>query len=213
VFSTGNGAPGASSDPGDIRSGVDFSYKIPGLRNWLTFYGDAFDEDEYSPIGYPRKSAYQGGIYMPRIPGFHRLDLRLEGGSTVPPDFGTCNGCFYTNTRFLSGYTSQGNLMGSWIGRAAQGEQAFATYWVSSRDTIRFNYRHRKVAGQFISQGGTSNDAAVSANIWLGDSVMLSGLLQYEKWNFPVLDPMPRSNITTSIEVSFWPRNWSLSAH
>ena len=57
-----------TGDITDPRSGVDFSYRVPGLRKWLTFYGDAFTEDEYSPLGYPRKSAIQGGIYMPRIP-------------------------------------------------------------------------------------------------------------------------------------------------
>src|SRR6266481_3077351 len=60
--------------PGDRRSGVDFSYKVPGLRNWLTFYGDAFTEDEFSPLGYPRKSAIRGGIYIPRVPGISKLD-------------------------------------------------------------------------------------------------------------------------------------------
>src|SRR6266567_287012 len=60
---------GGPDDPGDRRSGVDFSYRIPGIRQWLTFYGDAFTEDEFSPLGYPRKSAIRGGIYMPQIPG------------------------------------------------------------------------------------------------------------------------------------------------
>jgi len=31
---------------------VDFSYKVPGMRNWQTFYGDAFTEDEFSQLGY-----------------------------------------------------------------------------------------------------------------------------------------------------------------
>src|SRR6266480_1154095 len=42
---------GGADDPGDRRSGVDFSYRIPGMRQWLTFYGDAFTEDEFSPLG------------------------------------------------------------------------------------------------------------------------------------------------------------------
>src|SRR5437899_1344251 len=46
---------GSPEDPGDRRSSVDFSYRIPGLRRWLTFYGDAFTEDEFSPLAYARK--------------------------------------------------------------------------------------------------------------------------------------------------------------
>ena len=94
-----------------------------------------------------RKAAFQGGLYMPRIPGLRKLDLRVEGGSTSPVDFGDCNGCFYWNVRFRNAYTNHGNLLGSWIGRASQGEQVWSTYWLSPRNTIQFNYRHRKIDG------------------------------------------------------------------
>src|SRR2546429_877387 len=71
-----------SGDITDPRSGVDFSYRVPGLRKWLTFYGEAFTEDEYSPLSYPRKAAIQGGLYLPRIPGIPKLDVRLDRKST-----------------------------------------------------------------------------------------------------------------------------------
>jgi membrane-associated phospholipid phosphatase len=212
MFGLGNGLPGSRTDPGDVRSGVDFSYKIPKMRNWLTFYGDAFTEDEYSPLGYPRKSAFQGGIYAPRIPGVPKLDLRVEGGSTSPVDFPECPGCFYQNIRFVNSYTNLGNLMGTWIGRASQGEQAWSTYWLTSRNTIQFNYRHRKIDGQFAPGGGTVNDGSVKATFWLRETLKLSGSVQYEKWNIPVLAQLPRSNVSTSVELSFWPRNWGLQA-
>jgi hypothetical protein len=200
---------GGPGDPGDRRSGVDFNYRIPGLRNWLTFYGDALSEDEFSPLGYPRKSAIRGGLYMPRIPGVPKLDLRLEGGSTVPPDFPGCFGCFYVNNRYPDGsYTNLGNLVGSWLGRAGQGEQAWSTYWLTSRNKIQLNYRHQKVSGQYLPQGGTLNDGGVKADFWLNSTLKFSGSVQYEKWNYPVLDPLAKSNVTTSVELSFWPRSW-----
>jgi membrane-associated phospholipid phosphatase len=200
------------ADITDARSGIDFTYRVPGLRNWLTFYGDAFTEDEYSPLAYPRKSAFQGGIYMPRIPGISKLDLRVEGGSTSPVDFPECNGCFYENGLFLNSYTNRGNLMGTWVGRASQGEQVWSTYWLTSRNKIQLNFRHRKIDGQFLPQGGTLNDGGVRAELWLGPTTKLSGSVQYEKWNFPILDPLVRSNVTTSVELSFWPRHWGLQA-
>jgi len=207
--------PGSPCDPGDRRSSVDFSYRVPGLRKWLTFYGDAFTQDEYSPLGYPRKAVFQGGIYMPKLPGFSKLDLNVEGGSTSPPDWrpGTCNACLYASNRFLNGWTNSGNLVGGWIGRASQGEQVSSTYWLTPRNTIQFNYRHRKLDAQFIPQGGTVNDGAISADYWLGQAVRLSGSVQYEKWQIPVLDSSARSNVTASFEVGFWPRDWRLHAH
>jgi membrane-associated phospholipid phosphatase len=203
------GHGGATQDITDARSGVDFTYRVPGLRKWLTFYGDAFSEDEYSPLGYPRKSAIQGGIYMPQIPGIPKLDLRLEGGTTAPVDFPGCAGCFYVNTRYAGGsYVNGGNLIGSWLGRGGQGERVWSTYWLSSRNKIQFQYRHQKVDGDYLPQGGTLNDGGVNVEFQLRPEVTVAGSVQYEKWNYPVLDPLPRSNVTTSIQLTFWPRSW-----
>jgi hypothetical protein len=201
-------AGSTTTDITDPRSAIDFTYRVPGLRKWLTFYGDAFTEDEYSPLAYPRKAAFQGGIYMPRIPGVPKLDLRVEGGSTSPVDFPGCNGCFYQNNLFVNSYTSRGNLLGTWVGRASQGEQARTTYWLTSRDTIQVNFRHRKIDGQFSPGGGTVNDAEVRAAVQLNRTTELSGSVQYEKWSIPVLANGPQSNLTTSIQFTFWPGPW-----
>ena len=60
---------------------MDFSYRIPKLRDWLTFYGDAFQEDEIFPLNRPYKSVFQTGLYLARLPRFSKLDLRIEGGT------------------------------------------------------------------------------------------------------------------------------------
>lgn len=206
MLSLGNAAYGSSADPGDRRSAVDFTYRIPKLRDWVTFYGEAFTEDEFSPLGYPRKSAYQGGIYLPQLPRLPKLDLRLEGGSTSPPDFSSCNGCFYSNGRFLSGFTNQGNILGSWLGRAAQGEQVWITYWRSAKNKIQFNYRHRQANAKFMAGGGSANSAAIRADFWVGPRTQVTGSAQYETWNFPVLAPGTPRNLTTSLQFTFWPQ-------
>lgn len=210
IVPTGSSAAGNADDITDPRSGIDFAYKVPGLRNWLTFYGDAFTEDEISPLGYPRKSAFEGGIYLPRIPGLPKLDLRLEGGTTAPVDFnGGCAGCFYVNTRYPGGsYVNGGNLIGSWLGRGGQGEQAWSTYWLSPRNKIQFHFRHQKVDGDYLPQGGTLNDGGVILDFQLRPDVTVSGSVQYEKWNYPLLAPGVQSNVATSLQLTFWPHLW-----
>ena len=152
TFSLGYGGPGSSTDAGDRRDAMDFTYRIPKLRDWLTFYGDAFNEDEFAPIAYPRKAAMQGGIYLARIPGIDKLDIRAEGGFTSPVDFPDCTGCYYVNNRYISGYTNDSQLMGSWLGRASQGEQVWATYWLTPLNTVSVTSRHQKVDGQYLPQ-------------------------------------------------------------
>ncbi|HVH73130.1 MAG TPA: capsule assembly Wzi family protein [Candidatus Dormibacteraeota bacterium] len=202
-------AGGSEGDITDPRSGVDFSYRIPGLRKWLTLYGDAFNEDEPSPIAYPRKAAFQGGIYLPQIPGIPKLDLRVEGGTTAPVDFPGCAGCFYNNGRYPGGsYVNGGTLIGSWLGRGGQGERAWSTYWLSSRNKIQFQYRHQKVDGDYLPHGGTLNDGGINVDFQVKPAVTVSGSVQYEKWNYPILSPAVQSNMTTSLQLTFWPHLW-----
>jgi membrane-associated phospholipid phosphatase len=206
IFARSNYPPGNPNRPGDRRIGADFDYRVPGLRHWLTFYADGLTEDEISPLAYPRKSAMQGGIYLPRIPGIEKLDFRAEGGFTEPPGFWECQGCFYFNTQYLDGYTNRGHLMGSWLGRGSEGEQLWSTYWVSGRDSIKFGYRHSNIAPDFIPGGGNLTDGSVSVNWWVHGGWNLSTLIQYERWNIPVLALAPQSNWTTSMEIGFWPK-------
>jgi hypothetical protein len=204
--STGPPVLGLSEPIGDGRSSVDFSYRLPKLRNWLTLYGEGFSEDEVSPLNTPGKSVWQGGIYAPKLPRINRLDLRLEGGSTSPVDFSSCNGCFYHNFQYVNGYTNDGQLMGTWIGRAAQGEAIRSNYWISATKTIGIALRHRKIDRQFLPQGGTQNDASVTADFLTKSGFRFSGTVQYERWQIPLLAASLQSNVTASVQFSFWPQ-------
>ncbi|HYA23189.1 MAG TPA: capsule assembly Wzi family protein [Terriglobales bacterium] len=184
---------------------ADFVYRIPKLRDWLSFYGEAFSKDEPSPIPYMRKSAFQGGLYFAKLPAVPRLDLRLEGGSTVPYSGYFCTSCFYVNGEFLDGYTNGARLMGSWIGRAAQGELMQTNYWLSPKRKIGLELRHRKVDQQYLPQGGTQNDIAVNADIFTGPGFRFSGNLQYERWQIPLLATSRQNNLAASFEFGFWP--------
>jgi membrane-associated phospholipid phosphatase len=190
---------------GDGRSVVDFSYRIPKLRNWLTLYGEGFSEDEVTPLNTAEKSAWQGGLYLARLPGLVRLDLRAEGGFTVPVDFSTCNGCFYHNFQYVNGYENNGQLIASGIGRAAQGEGLAANYWLSATKKIGLQMRHRKIDQQFLPQGGSQTDVAVNADLLMPTGFRFTSTLQYERWLIPLLAPGPQSNITASFQFSFWP--------
>ena len=208
MFSSGNGLPGTPGDAGDRRGGFDLTYRIPGLRDWLTFYADAFTDDETNPWFAWNKASLTSGLFLVKVPGIHKLSFRAEGIYTDPPggEPTTTHGFFYINSRFKSGYTNDGNLIGSWIGREGQGAQAWATYSFTPKSSLQFNFRHQKVSQQFIPEGGTLTDFSASANYWPHSNLELSGWIQHENWLFPVIQPAT-SNVTAALQVTFQPRN------
>jgi hypothetical protein len=197
---------GNNSPSGDGRAALDFSYRIPKLRNWLSFYGDAFQEDEISPLNRPYKSAFQAGLYLVRVPRIPKLDFKLEGGTTSPVSFPECNGCYYGNFQYLNGYTNNGELIGTWIGRAAQGEAIRSNYWLSPQKKIGIELRHRKIDRQYLPQGGSQNDVALNGDFFLKSGLRFSATMQYESWQIPLLSANSQSNIAVSFQVGYWPK-------
>jgi membrane-associated phospholipid phosphatase len=194
-----------NSPLGDGRSALDLTYRLPQLRDRATFYLDSFQEDEISPLNRPYKAAFQSGLYLARLPRIPKLDLRIEGGTTSPINFPTCSSCYYSNGQYLNGYTNKGQLIGTWLGRAAQGESVKSTYWLSARTKIGFEARHRKIDQQYLPQGGTQNDVAVSADFMARSRFRLTGVVQYERWQIPLLATKQQSNFTSSIQIGYWP--------
>jgi hypothetical protein len=222
LFSTGNTLAGNPKKPGARRSGMDFSYRIPGLRNNATFYAEGLAEhDEITPILGPDVAAWLAGIYIPRLPKIPKLDFRVEGGYTDPPSSGSdvAFGAFYWDDTWITGFQNAKHLMGSWMGRQGQGAQAWTTYWFTPRNKLQFGFRHQEDSNQLIKVKGTPGggnlcDANVRAEFWPSSTFSLSAWVQYETWNFPVIASTRQSNVTSAVQLSFWPRAlWRRSSH
>jgi membrane-associated phospholipid phosphatase len=204
---------GPSDNPGKRNSGFDFTYRVPFLRNWLTLYVASMAPDDPSPLDAPRRAAVNPGIYMPRFPRISWLDLRLEAVSTETPardpSLNSMGGAYiYWEQFYHDLYTTKGNIFGSWIGREGKGYQAWSTIHFSARNYLQFGYRHAEVASDFIPRGEAINDGSVSWSWWITKEMSFSGLLQYEKWNVPVLASTPQTDWTSSVQITFWPRAW-----
>lgn len=213
LFSTTN-AVGRGQDPGDRRSTVDFSYRIPGLRKWVMIYDDSFTEDEISPLGYPRRSAHNPGIYLPQMPKLHQLDFRLEAAYTDLPGLIQPPGAgfFYWNTRYQDGYTNQGNIIGNGIvGRNGVAFRAQSTYWFASDKNIQIGYRNVEADHNFL-QGGNLRDIFLNSEWRFNSGISLASFLQYEWWNFPLLsNGNKQTNFTVSFQLTYWP-HWRVGS-
>ncbi len=220
-FDGGGDLPDGSSKSSRF-TGLDFSYRIPKLRKWLTFYGDGFTHDQIIffidpkarplPLGYPERAVWRAGIYVPRFPKLSKLDFRAEGGYTDNPLHGGTiitgvnpTGFYYTANRYLNGYTNNGNVLGSWMGRAGQGAQAWTNYWFSPRNRLQFNFRHQKVSQEFIPGGGSLTDIGVRGDYWVRSNLGVSASVQHERWLFPVIQPNVSRNVTATVQILFEP--------
>jgi len=208
VTSSPNETP--ANDPGKRTGGFEFSYRVPFVRNWLTVYADSLADDDPSPLAAPRRAGINLGIYMPRLPGLPKLDLRAEAVYTDAPTSRSNGGKYiYWDSFYHELYTNKKNIIGSWIGREAVGYQAWSRYWFNSHNTLQFGYRHARVDADFIPGGETVNDASLRLDWWVRRDLSVSTFVQYEKWLAPLLAPTPQTNWTSSVEIAFWPRSWT----
>jgi membrane-associated phospholipid phosphatase len=194
---------GGATDPAKRISEAEFSYRIPHLRDWLTVYLDSLVVDEYSPIGSTRPN-FSPGLYMPKFPKLHNLELRAEGikeslYSGFSPGF-----VYYGLRRYRSGYTNDGELMGNWIGRAGRGGEGWLTYHFRPRSDLQFGYRHQEVSHDFIG-GGRMIDYTMRFDLQPTATLSLSTWVQYEQWRFPVLESNRQSDVTASFQLTLSP--------
>jgi hypothetical protein len=198
-FGTGNG----NNDPGDRRQAFDASYRIPGLRQCLTGYFDAFSEDQPFPLVYPTESVWLPGFFLRCVPRLPRLTVRAEGLLSPHRDL-TFPGFFYFNVHYLSGYTNNRQLIGSWIGREAEGEQVWATWNFSPHSLLEISGRNQTVSREFL-QGGTLRDLRATADIALNPEWQLRMEEQTERWRFPLLSTKQQTNAAFTIQLSYQP--------
>jgi hypothetical protein len=147
--------------------------------------------DDISPIDAPRHAGVRPGLYLSRIPGIPRLDLRFEGVNT-DPETSRSNGGNYLYTEFIQvqGYTNKGYIMGDAIGREAQGGQAWLTYHLSPREMVQASFRHTKVA-DIVKR--------------IHDYIELSADLQHEWWKAPVYQPDEQTDTVATFQLTLLP--------
>jgi hypothetical protein len=208
-LSIGNNIHTLPGSIGNRSGGFDFSYRIPGLRNWLVLYNDGIADHNPSPLGEPQASLMNPGIYLPQIPKVPKLDFRAEMAWSDPPNLANWDGRFvYYDSFFRDSYTNDGNLIGSWVGREGHGFQLWSTYWVSPRNSVQAAYRRAHVDNNFIPGGGNIQDFSIRSDWRLHSEMEINAFVQYERWGFPVLLPLAGPDTTASIELTYHPK-WS----
>jgi hypothetical protein len=207
------------NDPGARFGAFDLSYRLPFVRNWLTFYMDSEAHDQTTPPQHPAQACYRPGLYLSHFPGVPKLDLRVEGANTDPSG----RRCSYVNGVLTcidlsigglyeyyeavqkEGYTNQGQIFGDWIGRENKGGQAWVTYHLSGNEWLQLGMRNQKAAKDFIPGGTTLNDINLQVVKRIGKDFEINGNFSYERWKAPIYLPGPQTVTTTTIQLTWFP--------
>jgi hypothetical protein len=193
-------------DPGARFGAFDFSYRLPGLRNWLTLYTDSEAHDDVSPPSAPMRAAYRPGLYLSHVPGIAKLDVRVEAVSTDPPSVRSNGGQFnYYEGIQRQGYTNSGQIIGDWIGREAKGGQGWITYHLSGNEWIQASVRAQKTPKDFIPGGTTLNDINFQVVKRIGRDFEINGNFTYERWKAPIHLPGQKTMTNTTINLTWFP--------
>ena len=194
-------------DPGARFGAFDFSYRVPGMRNWLTFYADSEAHDDVSPVSAPRRAAYRPGLYLSHFPGLQKLDLRAEAVNTDASTSRSNHGQFqYWEGVEKQGYTNNGRLFGDWIGREDKGGQGWVTYHLSGNEWVQAALRTQKAAKDFIPGGTTLNDLSFEIVKRFRTEYELKVDGTVEHWKAPIYLPGEQTVGVVSVEMRWYPK-------
>jgi Capsule assembly protein Wzi/PAP2 superfamily len=208
-----------NSVPGDSRTSLEWTWRLPKMGNWVTFYGELEDDDDLIPVQNLSKSVLRPGIYLPRLPLLPKWELHFEWTTSTSPgraSFQSHGNLNYWNLDYTSGYTNNGGLMGNTVGREGVTLQAWTRYWISPRQTLDFSWKQSRVLSDYIPGGGKWQDYQSSYSFTSRRGLYFKGFLQFEHISsFPLLFPGSRNNVVASIELGFlpqWGRHQNASA-
>jgi hypothetical protein len=208
VFGLVNSAQ--KSVPGDSRTALEWTWRLPKLRNWATFYGELEDDDDLIPLQNVSKSVWRPGIYLPRLPFLPKWDLHFEWTSSTSPgraSFQNHGNLNYWNLDYTSGYTNNGNLMGNTVGREGVTLQAWTRFWISPRHTLDLSWKQSRVLDDFVPGGGKWQDYQAGYSFTSHSGLFVKSVLQFEHISsFPLLFSGARNNVVASVELGFLPQ-------
>lgn len=114
-----------SDNPGDQRAGFDLKLTIPAdVQPVQLYWEQAGEENRQRFTRWPYKLANLYGIYLPRIAGIERLELRAEYALNQVRDQ---DYVWYTHGTYTSGYTYNGMIMGHHMGTESRDRFASVT--------------------------------------------------------------------------------------
>ena len=193
-------------DPGARFSAFNFSYRLPYVRKYATFYVDSIVHDDVTPISAPRRASFRTGLYLAQVPGLPKIDVRAEAVVTDPRVARSLFGSFnYYEIIQKQGYTNQGFILGDSFGREAKGGQFWLTYHISGQQWVQFEYLNKKIAKDFVG-GTTQNQYKIEVVKRLRPQLELDAWAQYEGWKAPLVRTGAQQDTIVAGQLTWYPK-------
>jgi hypothetical protein len=198
-------AYGDRCDPGDRKSDWDFRLHVPGLKQWLTVYADAYADDEPNPIDAPRRAAWQTGFYLARLAMARQFDLRVEMASSEELAGDEGGNRFFINEQYRDANTNKSFLLGNAVGRDARAFQYETTYWRSARTKLTAGLRQTKGSEFFLPGGSTITDGYMKGSSAIGEHWTANVFFQYERFLIPAMMSGVQHNVGGWLQMVWTP--------
>ena len=193
--------------PGKRQGGLDFSYRLPHLRKWVTIYSDDFAADDVSPLLNPSRAMLNPGVYVSQLPRLRNLDFRFELANTHHQEEA------YTSFFYKDAFLDNGFLIGNTVGRRGTAFDISSTCWLSPRRKVQVGWYQHNVSKDLVPSGGSQDALRVEADWLIQNELEFSLLSQHERWNFPFLAVGTKTDNVISLQFTYHPKKlWSRSA-
>lgn len=175
----------------------------------VTWYSEFLGSDDPYPFSQVSRTAIDAGFYFSRLPWISpKFDLHLEGVYTasplnIPPGKTNDGELHYFGVRWAGGYTNDGFIMGNPVGRDGRRYGGWVTYHASAKNSMQFSVMHTQNSAEFIPGGNDWTDYRISAVQYTHTGFFLSGYVQGEHLNCPILFAGAQNNVTSALEVGY----------
>ena len=182
-----------SENPGDQRAGYDLKLTLPfDIQPVQIYWEGAGEENRQQDARVPYKNIGLYGVYLPRLFGFERIDLRTEYIRTV---VNRQPYVWYTHGTYTNGYTYNGMIIGHHIGTESRDiylEGSYSLPEKGARISLACHQEKHNLEGP-VSE--TLNECSISGFSMVSKRVEVSVLLGYGRLVNPGNAAGPSSNI------------------
>jgi hypothetical protein len=140
------------------------------------------------PVPIPASLSRRGKARLPRRGRLHRSSHQPQQRRPVHA----------LRNHPAPGVSNKGQLFGDWIGHEGKGGQAWLAYHLSANEWVQ--------AKDFVPGGTTQNLFTAQVVKRLAKDVELSASLQAEKWKAPLITSGSQSDVTTAVQITWYPK-------